>query len=156
MARLFSNVILVMYLRLMQIIMIAILVILCCPLLMLCNFFRRGNQPRKADDYIIKNLNKISIEDFHAYKRYLKRKKKESYTINDDDSSMKSIISDSDKVEDLLELTEESEEHLCSICLDDFKEGCEVVLLPCRNHTFHFECIEKWLKQNSLCPECRF
>ena len=56
----------------------------------------------------------------------------------------------------MLDLREGEEEHVCSICLEDFKAGCEVVLLPCRNHTFHVECIEKWLKVNSVCPECRF
>ena len=45
---------------------------------------------------------------------------------------------------------------VCAICLEDFQQGSEVVVLPCRNHTFHLVCIEKWLKVNSVCPECRF
>jgi len=46
MAKIFSNIILVQYLRLMQIIMIVILVVLCCPLFILCSYFRRGGRPR--------------------------------------------------------------------------------------------------------------
>ena len=57
----------------------------------------------------------------------------------------------------MLDMTKDgSEDHVCSICLEDFKEGSVVVLLPCRSHTYHVECIEKWLRVNSLCPECRF
>ena len=45
----------------------------------------------------------------------------------------------------------------CAICLDEFPESdCKVVVLPCHRHTFHQACIEKWLKVNSVCPECRF
>ena len=161
MAKIFSNIILVQYLRLMQIIMIVILVVLCCPLFILCSYFRRGGRPRKADNDIIKNLNKISIEDFRAYKRCQQRKREGCLNDSFEDSSRSSLLeshdSDEEIVEDMLDPSKEgTEEHVCSICLEDFKEGTEVVLLPCRSHTYHVDCIEKWLKVNSLCPECRF
>ena len=107
-------------------------------------------------------MNKISIEDFRAYKRCLQRKREGCLNDSFEDSSRSSLLEsrDSDEeeiVEDMLDMTKDgSEDHVCSICLEDFKEGSVVVLLPCRSHTYHVECIEKWLRVNSLCPECRF
>mmetsp|Transcript_42946 Transcript_42946/g.58319 ORF Transcript_42946/g.58319 Transcript_42946/m.58319 type:complete len:115 (+) Transcript_42946:1022-1366(+) len=46
----------------------------------------------------------------------------------------------------------------CAICLSDFKdtdEETEIIILPCKAHFFHVECIESWLKNNSVCPICR-
>lgn len=45
-------------------------------------------------------------------------------------------------------------EPTCSVCFDDFAEGKDVIILPCR-HGFHRECIEPWLQMHSECPCCR-
>ncbi len=43
----------------------------------------------------------------------------------------------------------------CSICIDNFSEGQEVIKLPC-NHIFHFNCIKSHLRNyNNKCPLCR-
>lgn len=43
----------------------------------------------------------------------------------------------------------------CSICIDNFKEGQEVIKLPC-NHLFHKNCIKSHLiNYNDKCPLCR-
>jgi hypothetical protein len=43
----------------------------------------------------------------------------------------------------------------CSICLEDFKDTEDVMILPCE-HLFHESCIVPWLGQNShKCPLCR-
>lgn len=42
----------------------------------------------------------------------------------------------------------------CSICLDDYIDDDELRKLSC-NHIFHKECVDIWLKNNSLCPICR-
>eukprot|EP00415_Alexandrium_ostenfeldii_P004323 UN4323 len=39
----------------------------------------------------------------------------------------------------------------CIICLSDFKPEDEILQLPC-NHTFHTECITKWLSRSRHCP----
>ena len=41
----------------------------------------------------------------------------------------------------------------CSICLSTMVKK-EVKSLPCI-HTFHIECIDKWLKKSTRCPLCR-
>jgi len=49
-----------------------------------------------------------------------------------------------------------AEEHVCSVCLDDFEDDTEITALPCR-HTFHTDCILPWLtERQSKCPLCKF
>lgn len=47
----------------------------------------------------------------------------------------------------------------CAICLVDFadleSQDEQVIVLPCKAHYFHVECIETWLQKNSVCPICR-
>ena len=43
----------------------------------------------------------------------------------------------------------------CSICLDDFCDGSEVMVMPCL-HICHKDCILKWLETSHLCPLCRY
>lgn len=47
---------------------------------------------------------------------------------------------------------------VCSICLNSYAKGAEVVLLCC-NHFFHFACIDSWFEeydhQKSNCPYCK-
>ncbi len=43
----------------------------------------------------------------------------------------------------------------CSICIDNFSEGHEIIKLSC-NHLFHFNCIKSHLMSyNNKCPLCR-
>jgi len=39
----------------------------------------------------------------------------------------------------------------CIICLSDFKPEDDILQLPC-DHTFHTECISKWLSRSRHCP----
>ena len=43
----------------------------------------------------------------------------------------------------------------CAICVDDFRDGDMMRVLPC-NHHFHIKCIDEWLINHSdLCPLCK-
>lgn len=43
----------------------------------------------------------------------------------------------------------------CSICLEKATDGSEAARLPC-SHTFHRNCIRRWLDRQPDCPLCRF
>ena len=43
---------------------------------------------------------------------------------------------------------------VCSICMEDFTEGEELVLCPCK-HCCHECCIKEWLKLKNSCPLCK-
>ncbi|KAE9595965.1 hypothetical protein Lal_00031144 [Lupinus albus] len=53
------------------------------------------------------------------------------------------------KDEGLIEGTE------CSVCLNEFREGETLRLLPKCNHAFHIPCIDTWLRSHTNCPLCR-
>jgi hypothetical protein len=42
----------------------------------------------------------------------------------------------------------------CSICLDGFYDGDELIRLHC-GHRFHSTCLEPWVRKCSDCPYCR-
>lgn len=43
----------------------------------------------------------------------------------------------------------------CAVCLSVLEEEEVARLLPNCRHTFHAECIDKWLSSHSTCPICR-
>jgi len=47
----------------------------------------------------------------------------------------------------------DSSDSSCAVCLSDFEGGDKLRRLPC-NHSFHTGCVDKWLKQNKVCPLC--
>ena len=42
----------------------------------------------------------------------------------------------------------------CLICLENFKKGDNIIILPCI-HIFHSDCIKNWMKKQLLCPICK-
>lgn len=47
-----------------------------------------------------------------------------------------------------------SSKSTCVICMNDFEEGDEMRVLPCK-HQFHKGCVDNWLKVKRQCPLCR-
>ncbi|KAI4385036.1 hypothetical protein MLD38_003107 [Melastoma candidum] len=43
----------------------------------------------------------------------------------------------------------------CPVCLSLFEDGDAARVLPNCKHSFHAECIDKWLGSNATCPVCR-
>ncbi|KAJ8567273.1 hypothetical protein K7X08_019481 [Anisodus acutangulus] len=54
------------------------------------------------------------------------------------------------------ELTERSENDndICCICLYDFSDGQLIGSTDCC-HSYHFDCISKWLMEKNICPLCK-
>lgn len=49
---------------------------------------------------------------------------------------------------------ESSASRECSICLDSFSLGDELIRLPC-DHRYHFSCLYPWVRTCGDCPYCR-
>lgn len=50
--------------------------------------------------------------------------------------------------------TEDDESDNCAVCLDGYKAGDVVRILPCQ-HEFHKLCIDPWLVEHRTCPMCK-
>lgn len=44
--------------------------------------------------------------------------------------------------------------HTCTICFDNYNDGCQVKFLPCKHH-FHSDCIDEWFNIRDTCPLCK-
>ena len=52
-----------------------------------------------------------------------------------------------------MNISNDQRNHDWSICLEDFKDDHEVVVLPCKNeHVYHINCISQWMQNNNSCP----
>jgi len=48
----------------------------------------------------------------------------------------------------------ESDPEECSLCLEEFKAGEELLQLPCQ-HFFHENCVAPWFRRSLTCPLCK-
>ncbi|XP_031494080.1 uncharacterized protein LOC116260126 [Nymphaea colorata] len=46
------------------------------------------------------------------------------------------------------------EDEECTICLEKFVPGEDVLITPC-NHMFHGDCLQPWVRSHGKCPVCR-
>ena len=47
-------------------------------------------------------------------------------------------------------------ENFCLICLNQYSDDDNIVILPCdARHNFHEACIKEWLRNKNKCPICR-
>ena len=49
--------------------------------------------------------------------------------------------------------TTEKENNTCTVCFENYNNGTYLCPLTC-GHTFHFRCIDQWLRTNISCPIC--
>lgn len=50
--------------------------------------------------------------------------------------------------------SDHSELEDCSVCLEHFVSGQQLISLPCK-HRFHPDCLTPWLESHAKCPYCR-
>eukprot|EP00190_Bangiopsis_sp_CCMP1999_P007191 CAMPEP_0198722790 /NCGR_PEP_ID=MMETSP1475-20131203/416_1 /TAXON_ID= ORGANISM="Unidentified sp., Strain CCMP1999" /NCGR_SAMPLE_ID=MMETSP1475 /ASSEMBLY_ACC=CAM_ASM_001111 /LENGTH=72 /DNA_ID=CAMNT_0044483713 /DNA_START=309 /DNA_END=527 /DNA_ORIENTATION=+ len=57
-------------------------------------------------------------------------------------------------MDDMLVVNDGEEEHVCVICLDEFRPSEMLCRLPC-GHDFHPMCTLSWKAKENKCPLCR-
>eukprot|EP01026_Neomeris_dumetosa_P022537 TRINITY_DN19408_c0_g1_i6.p1 TRINITY_DN19408_c0_g1~~TRINITY_DN19408_c0_g1_i6.p1 ORF type:complete len:187 (-),score=3.98 TRINITY_DN19408_c0_g1_i6:473-1033(-) len=77
---------------------------------------------------------------------------------NTTDIEMSQKVSDIISALPSVEYVEVAEKQVCTVCLDNLREGELTTLLAC-THSYHKSCIEKWIRTKgttATCPVCNF
>jgi hypothetical protein len=100
-----------------------------------------GNENRRgASQEIIDSYPVVVVGQDEASKQCISK-------ANEEESTKPSSESDS--------MTDKAFDYgTCNICLEDYQKGDHLKSLSCP-HSFHKECIDKWLKQVASCPICK-
>jgi hypothetical protein len=78
------------------------------------------------------------------------------YSLVNDENKYKSIIKDNTQLNKTKYESGKFDFSSCPITMEDFKEGDDIICLPCK-HIFETNAIEQWVKnENASCPVCRF
>ena len=65
-------------------------------------------------------------------------------------------ILNSELIEQKVKIADKNSKDVCSICLCNIVIGEKIITLNCsQKHSFHEDCIKKWLKYNFVCPLCK-
>ncbi|KAG8363035.1 hypothetical protein BUALT_BualtUnG0011500 [Buddleja alternifolia] len=75
----------------------------------------------------------------------------------EEDNDVSYLVPTAESSIESLEITRLTDNGTCSICLEDFPSNgdSDGACMPC-SHTFHEDCIKKWLRTSHYCPVCRF
>ncbi|KAJ8043801.1 E3 ubiquitin-protein ligase ZNRF3 [Holothuria leucospilota] len=94
----------------------------------------RWRQRRKQDSQTRQTMNALAKMRTRKYKKGDRRQREEQVVVTP------SVASDGS---------------VCAICLDEFRDGEELRIVPC-DHEFHKNCVDPWLVSNKTCPLCMF
>ncbi|KAK5771086.1 hypothetical protein PVK06_047261 [Gossypium arboreum] len=67
------------------------------------------------------------------------------------------VLAKESLVKEMLKMVriEAGDEEDCMICLDELEVGFDAFQMPC-SHTFHCDCIKKWLRHGHCCSIRQF
>ena len=165
------DMIILLYMRSLRLLSIVLFLIICGPLLLVCWW---KNRPKPTEDpaALRAQLVKVSISQLTSLRAM-------DYRHSGSTSSRRrssSVMSEQSSVDMSDSLVGEYEAALpradmtCCICMEDFSATApsqspddledtpvesEVVVLPCKAHFFHEECISQWITKQNACPICR-
>ncbi|KAB2068661.1 hypothetical protein ES319_A08G046900v1 [Gossypium barbadense] len=99
------------------------------------------------DDIFVRGIRSIGYREVLPLRSVIHASVVENDYVHSDGSLVKEMVR--------MVRVEDGEEEDCMICLEELEVGFYASRMPC-SHTFHGDCIEKWLKQSHYCPLCRF
>lgn len=117
-----------------------------------------GPSTRDELDFIMEQRNTLKMQLMHSTMKDLKFDMQADLETCSNSSSNYSL-DDSSLAQGLLLNQSSSDAAVfkygcCTICLSDFEQGDSVKQVPGCKHTFHKQCLEKWLVRKFSCPNC--
>lgn len=116
-----------------------ILVSIVCFILLLKIKWRQKRKESSLTRMALHALSRMETRKYHSQTADTSSSKEENVDLSDAEST--------------LSTQSEPTNSKCVICLEKFKDGQDVRIVPCR-HEFHKECIDPWLLSNYTCPLC--
>ena len=78
-----------------------------------------------------------------------------SFNISEDNENLTKLVSFIPVFTVKKKIKSKEDNIRCTICLSEFEIGEKKSTLPCM-HSFHCNCIERWIKKKNYCPICKF
>ena len=126
--------------KVVSIIAVTLLIIICCGCCAIC-FYKLFHSLRAGNRYVLPTR-------VTPAQRYDQIQRDQTVIILSEEN-LESLLPKGKYKQELLEVGEA----VCTICLEEFRQGCEVRKLPCK-HLFHARCIEDWLGAQGGLPNC--
>lgn len=111
---------------------------------------RNSVHPRNID--LMRFFTNMLAEDLEE--QIVRQVMRESFN-EDQEKRLIDVARELDIGKEKFDSNKESHKEFCScrVCLEDYKEGEELGMLPCK-HFFHYNCIQEWGKRKPNCPYC--
>lgn len=140
-----------------------LLILFCCIVVACCCYFRRRSCCRNTayDEFDFdgrqRNFERLQRQDRIARQELIESILRQLQELHVDVRSQIPLGEDETKKLPTRKYREGEEKiERCAICVEDFKDGDGLRVLPCE-HAFHRQCIDEWLINHSaVCPLCKF
>ncbi|XP_029198272.1 E3 ubiquitin-protein ligase ZNRF3-like [Acropora muricata] len=116
-----------------------ILVSIVCFILLLKIKWRQKQKESSLTRMALHALSRMETRKYHSETMESSSSSEENRNLSDAESTLSTQL--------------ESTNAKCVICLEKFKNGQDVRIVPCQ-HEFHKECVDPWLLSNYTCPLC--
>jgi len=168
------DMIILLYMRSLRLMSILVFLILCGIPILYC-YLKHKPRPTQDPQKLKENLNVVTLGTLYQMKN-MNYRHKAATNAKKDKLSKSENLGDSllgpspslDQEQPSEDLSAYGMDMTCCICMENFGEevgvdhemgnpfsSAEVVILPCKAHYFHQQCIATWMEKQNACPICR-